>query len=534
MWFEEKNKLVDSQNGFRKMRSCLDHLFVLTSAIENQLRCKKQLYACFVDARKAFDTVDRTLLWSQLIKCGIGGHMLRAVQSLYSGFECAVRVNNHLGSWFQAKSGVKQGCLLSPLLFDIYINSLGEAIEATLKGVKIGDQTIPILLYADDVVLLSDNAYDLQYMLDVLHDWCTKWRMTINADKTSVMIFQNNNSPLGNINFTFGNTQLEIVKSYKYLGLELNEHHNWNKTVEKLAQSAGRALGVVLAKSKAFGGFDYDTYKKVYDTTVRPILEYSSELWGHKEYSTINAVFYRACRAYLKVCKYAPNASVLGDIGWEPPSVRLGVNMSRYWSRLCHLDKNRLTSKVFFANLKLAQKRRLNWCKRTLMLFRKCNLPELENVEYIESITKRDITVLMRHKLWDLSKQKWRDTINDDRPRKGGGGNKLRLYRLFKNEIFTEHYNYKVLNRHHRRALAQFRSGTAPLTVEVMRYGQNKVSYEYRTCDCCNMNEVEDEVHSLICCPAHKVMRAELFQGAIAVNQNFNVLNDTEKFVFLM
>jgi hypothetical protein len=174
-WAELNGKIVDEQNGFRKARNCLDHLFTLTTIIEDRLRRRKKLYCCFVDARKAFDKVDRNLLWSELIHKGVNGNFLQALRSLYDGYQCAIKIRGHITSWFDAPGGVKQGCLLSPILFNLYINTLGTAVRDSGIGAEYGGNTTGILLYADDVVLLADSETDLQNLLDILASWCDKW-----------------------------------------------------------------------------------------------------------------------------------------------------------------------------------------------------------------------------------------------------------------------------------------------------------------------------------------------------------------------
>ena len=90
---------------------------------------RKSTFACFIDMKKAFDTVDRTLLWYKLQALGIRGEFLSAVQSFYTGVPCTVRVNSDNTPWFDVSSGVKQGCILSPTLFSIFINDVASKIN---------------------------------------------------------------------------------------------------------------------------------------------------------------------------------------------------------------------------------------------------------------------------------------------------------------------------------------------------------------------------------------------------------------------
>ncbi|MES9883911.1 MAG: reverse transcriptase family protein, partial [Sedimenticola sp.] len=222
-WLESNNIISDYQNGFRKGRSCMDHVYSLYSIVNNRKTKRKSTFVAFIDARKAFDTVNRDCLWYKLMSVGLHGKVVGAIQSLYSNVSCAVRVNDDLTEWFDVNLGVKQGCVLSPTLFSLYVNDLTEAIDGLHCGVNFDDDRVSMLLYADDIVLMCENETDLQRMLDVVNDWSRKWRMTINENKTKIVHFRPPSFPRSNFVFTCGNRVLAIESSYKYLGLWLNE-----------------------------------------------------------------------------------------------------------------------------------------------------------------------------------------------------------------------------------------------------------------------------------------------------------------------
>lgn len=141
-------------------------------------------FACFMDTKKAFDTVNRDLLWFKLLRLGINGKMFNAIKSLYNDVQCVLRLNNMFTTGFDVNLGVKQGCNLSPTLFSIYINNLAEDIKRSGLGIDIDDYVLGILLYADDVVLLAPTEECLQHMLDIVDSWCKKWRLLLNPEKT--------------------------------------------------------------------------------------------------------------------------------------------------------------------------------------------------------------------------------------------------------------------------------------------------------------------------------------------------------------
>ena len=134
------------------------------------------------------------------------------------------------------------------MLFNIFINDLALKIKACGKGVKIDDDTVCILLYADDIVLLADNEKELQDMLDILNNWCVSNNMPVNATKSNVMHFRPNSISRTTFRFTCGQCDLQIIDKYKYIGLVSNEFLDFSMTAKLVTQSASRALGLLIAK----------------------------------------------------------------------------------------------------------------------------------------------------------------------------------------------------------------------------------------------------------------------------------------------
>eukprot|EP00732_Lithocolla_globosa_P001849 Lithocolla_globosa_v1_NODE_1037_length_2922_cov_4.479791.p2 type:complete len:288 gc:universal NODE_1037_length_2922_cov_4.479791:1924-1061(-) len=193
-WVEKHDLLDDEQNGFRSLRGCIDHCFSLISTIKNRMANGLPTYCCFIDFKKAFDSVNHDNLWFKLLSMNIGGYMFKAIKSLYLNAESAVRLNGILTDWFPIEKGVKQGCLLSPILFDIFLNDLITDLNALDLGVKINlSRKLCCLFYADDIVLIAESPEDLQRLLDTCNIWCQKWRMFINKKKTNVIHFRTRN-----------------------------------------------------------------------------------------------------------------------------------------------------------------------------------------------------------------------------------------------------------------------------------------------------------------------------------------------------
>ena len=171
-WENSNNILLDNQNGFRKNRSTVDHVMTITSIIETRKLNKKNTFAAFIDFRKAYDNINRNLLFEKMRHLGINGSMYKTLIAIYDNVRCSVRLNGIYTEWFEVKCGLKQGCALSSILFNLYINDLLQRLNELNVGIDIEGQKLSVLAYADDVVLLAETESDLQVLLDELNLWC--------------------------------------------------------------------------------------------------------------------------------------------------------------------------------------------------------------------------------------------------------------------------------------------------------------------------------------------------------------------------
>ena len=137
------------------------------------------------------------------------------------------------------------------------------------------------------------------------------------------------------------------MSHYKYLGIYLDELLDYNKCVNVLSDSASRALSGIIAKVQNLKDCGYNTYTKLFDTGVLPILNYGSEVWGYGDFSKCDIVMNRAMRFFLGVHRFAPTAGVQGEMGWMSLKYRRYLQMIKFWNRLIQMDSSRLTKRIF-------------------------------------------------------------------------------------------------------------------------------------------------------------------------------------------
>ena len=188
----DKNKIInDEQAGFRKTYSCEEQIFNLSTAIRYGLNRSRSTYCCFIDIKKFFDWVDRKLLMFKLLQNNICGKFYLALKSIYQNTMCRVRLNNLESESFVINFGLLQGETFSPSLAGFYLNDLINVINEKSNGCLVGNTRVKILLYADDIVLLSNDVNDLQTQINLFDIWCKDWQITCNLEKTKICISVN-------------------------------------------------------------------------------------------------------------------------------------------------------------------------------------------------------------------------------------------------------------------------------------------------------------------------------------------------------
>ena len=149
---------------------------------------QKNIYFCFIDYAKAFDCVDSNKLWKILKEMGIPGHLTFLLRNLYAGQEATVRTGRGTTDWFQIGKGVRQGCILSPCLFNFYAEYImrNAGLEETQAGIKIAGRNVNNLRYAGDITLTAESEEELKSLLIKVKEDSEKVGLKLNIQKTKI------------------------------------------------------------------------------------------------------------------------------------------------------------------------------------------------------------------------------------------------------------------------------------------------------------------------------------------------------------
>ena len=268
--------LSESQAGFRPGRSTVDQLFTLRQVAEKHLEKNKSLFCCYIDYEKAFDSIWQEGLWKAMKFFGYSNKCICLLQALYKTSSSAVRVNGELTEWFQTTVGVRQGCVLSPQLFNILLELvLLYATYDTPIGINVQGHLINNLRFADDIVLLTRSEKDLQSLVDNVHLWSSNFGLKINIAKTEVQVISKQQQ---DINITISGAKLVQVEKFVYLGGTITQS---GKCTEDIKNRIGKALGAVQNLQKIWTAKDIrcTTKLELYKVLILSILMYGSETW---------------------------------------------------------------------------------------------------------------------------------------------------------------------------------------------------------------------------------------------------------------
>ncbi len=219
------NVLSRSQIGFLPNYRTSDHIYTLHTLIEKHVHQDKgKIYACFIDFKKVFDSIWNQGLFYKLIESGIGGKTYDLIKSMYTESKCGVKINTKRTRYLSQERGVRQGCCLSPTLFNIYINELALSLERSAaicspwpRSTRLTDQMICCV----------------PLNMDLLEQYCQTWALTVHLEKTNIMIFQKRSRSQGT-QHTLGTNQITHISHYNYLGLKTTSTGNFNHAVNEL------------------------------------------------------------------------------------------------------------------------------------------------------------------------------------------------------------------------------------------------------------------------------------------------------------
>ena len=356
-------QLSPCQSGFRYGADqpvwCLTEVLRMRRTLPARHR---QTFVAFLDVRKAYDTVWRDGLLHKLWARGVQCSAWRVCASLLTSTSSRVRLQSGLSPAFSEAAGVRQGSILSPIEFLVFIDSLAHELSA-LPGVKLtcsrGAVGLSCLLYADDIAIVAESEDDMQRALEIAEQWAHRWRLSFGfgADKTAVMSFFGG-SATGESPFRLAGTILQFVEEYRYLGVVLDRRLTFAAHSRMLQERALRTFFQCTAWAKR-ERLPLTVIEKLVSAYVIPACLYGTELMccTPARMRELDACQRRIGR-FLLHSSAAPNCVVLGDLGWRPWSSLVLQRAIGLVCRLASAPAGSLSQQVFSVAVDLPN----TWC----------------------------------------------------------------------------------------------------------------------------------------------------------------------------
>ena len=344
-----ESKILDEQCGFRPGRSTTDQVFTLHQTSEKAWEYAKPVYMCFVDLEKAYDRVPRDQLWQCLAEYQVDAELLVAIQSLYKNCEACVRVNGIKSKSFTVGAGLRQGCVLSPLLFVIFMDRIVRRSRGR-ESVRIGNAVLGKLLFADDLALLTSSQADLQSALERFAAECEANGMRISTGKTEVMVLSRRHTEC---TLYVNGVQLRQVEEFKYLGVMFSSDGRQDKEIDRRINQASavpRELGKMVVSNTRLS---QEAKLAVFKTLYRPILTYGQESWilTERTRSRVQAAEMRFLRKIMGVTRLdrVRNTVIRETLGVEPLLLLVEKAQLRWYGHVLRMAPDRMARTIFTA-----------------------------------------------------------------------------------------------------------------------------------------------------------------------------------------
>ena len=454
--------------------------------------------------------------------------------------------------WHEVKRGVAQGAVESPWLYSCYIDGMTTELKKRGLGVEIGGRRIPLLMYADDIVMLASSVSELREMNAVATEYARKFRFRHNGEKSAVMAFNADKNLSERVDqevWKLSGERVKVKDSYKYLGVDvLQKVADWRTHVERLIKKASFRSHDLLWICRRDAGIRPRSAATLWKAMVRPVLEYGSELWAGEIPSAlankaeeIQTDFARAVLG-LQGQWGVPNVLVRAELGLEKLESRWEKLRLGYWRRIQVAEPSRALAVV--ARARTWQLRwgtadigKLGWMTGTRQLLHDRGMSEYWSDPAVCASTTKDTWKVMVYgkveahfekererevallsSLSRYNKLKAWERMDDERAQFRGEKDKL-------GALVVERYLDDAQDRLGVRLKLLCRAGCLPGMARVA--WELGVDQEQGQCMMCGKG-VEDIEHILLSCQAYSKHRERLFANVMQSysrgNNGINIL----------
>lgn len=380
-YLEANNIISDNQSGFRPNRSTTDQLVRLESEINMAFMEHKILVAVALDLEKAFDLMWSTGTITKLKEYGISGNMLKWIHSFLKDRKIQTRVGDNTSEELILENGCPQGSVLSPILFNVIVNTLHEALKP--------HNNIGLSQFADDSAVWGKRSTlelavkDLQSVLREIETWALRWGFKVSNLKTKAIIFskRRNLKTTQNKLYLFGR-EIEWAQNIKFLGMILDKHLTWRDHIKDLKERCEKDLNLLRVVSGTTFGADKKTLLILYKALILSKLDYGAQAYNSASENilkTLNIIQNHALRIATRAYRSTPINALEVECGLKPLHLRREELILKYWARSSPLGKSLPVNDLLTDHGCYSCRRAKNYnpyCKKVRALLKEHNIPD--------------------------------------------------------------------------------------------------------------------------------------------------------------
>ena len=350
---EEHKLLGEVQNGFRKERCGADNNFILDTVLWKASALRKNAHLGYIDVSKAYDSVNREILWQKLSTLGITGEFLSSLKSLYTD-DCIDCVVNGLTTRpIFLRRGLRQGCALSPLLFALYIMDVGNDICMSQLGFMVGSICVSGLLFADDLVLIARSGDGLKNLLALVHRGFDRLRLTISTEKSQIVSPDDDSWDIINSSSCVV-MSLEQVELYKYLGTwTYNSMYKTGVEKQKLCVKVAHKYKSSCIHVSKLGPDVVDVVLCTWSNVAIPAILTGCEMipFSETHIVEIERVQAQVAKFALGVSSSSPNICAQTELGLKTFRQLLYERQLKFYFRVLYLPEDRWVHQAMLEHL---------------------------------------------------------------------------------------------------------------------------------------------------------------------------------------
>lgn len=376
-----EQNLPEAQCGFRPGRSTVDMIFAMRQLQEKCIEQNMPLFSVFIDLTKAFDTVNREALWTVLERIGCPPKFISMIRLFHDGMTGQVLSSGNVTEAFAISNGVKQGCVLAPVLFNVFFTCmLSHAVRDLEKGVYIRyrldgslfdlrrltaktkslQALLQEVLFADDCALVAHAESDLQMMLDRFSEASKLFGLTVSLGKTEVLHQPAPNTHPPAPSIVIDDTPLANVEHFKYLGSTISCDGSLDKEIASRIGKASQALGRLRTRVLNQHNIRLSTKLKVYNAVVLPSLLYGCETWTlyRRHIKKLEYFHMRALRSILGISwqDHITNLEVLEHANSTSIESMLIRAQLRWVGHVIRMEDFRMPRRLMYGELQLGKR----------------------------------------------------------------------------------------------------------------------------------------------------------------------------------